>query len=78
MKQAFTGSSTSCEGESIPAKLRWFLHMLLDGPGINQPPPGSGKSKVATSIRQKIIFNSVGCRSKNPGSVSCHIKQRET
>jgi hypothetical protein len=44
--------------------------MLLDGPGINQPPPESDKSKVATSIRQQITLNSVGHRSQNPGRVS--------
>lgn len=79
MKQAFTGSfSTSSEADSIPPMLRSFLHMLLDGSGIDQPPPGPEKSQVAASIGQQIIFNSVRCRSKKPGSVPRHIKDRET
>ena len=79
MKHAFTGSfSTSCEADSIPPMLRSFLHMLLDGSGIDQPPPGPEKSQAATSIGQQIIFNSVRCRSKKHGSVPRHIRERET
>ena len=79
MKQAFIGSfSSSCEADSIPPMLRSFLHMLLDGSGIDQPPPGPEKSQVATSIGQQIIFNSVRCRSKKTGFVPRHIKERET
>ncbi|XP_014676237.1 PREDICTED: uncharacterized protein LOC106816189 [Priapulus caudatus] len=79
IRQVFTGSfPNACEAESIPPTLRTFLHMLLDGPCIDQPPPESENSKVATSIGQQIIFNSVGCRSKKPGSVPRHIRGRET
>ncbi len=79
MRQAFTGSfSTSSEAESIPTTLRSFLYMLLDGPSIDQPSPGSKKSKVATSIGQQIIFNSVARRSKKHDSVPRHNRDRET
>ncbi len=79
LKQSFAGSfSTSCEAVSIPPTLRSFLHMLLDGPGIDQPPPGSEKAKVATSIGQQIIYNSVGRRCKKPDSVPRHTRDRET
>ena len=79
MKHAFTGSfSSSCEADSIPPMLRSFLHMLLDGSGIDQAPPGSEKSQVVTSIGQQIMFNSVRRRSKKPSSVPRHIKDRET
>ena len=44
MKQAFTGSfSSTCEANSIPPMLRSFIHMLLDGSGIDQPPPDPEK-----------------------------------
>ena len=79
MRQASTGSfSTSSEAESIPTTLRSFLYMLLDGPSIDQPSPGSKKSKVATSIGQQIIFNSVARRSKKRDSVPRHNRVRET
>ena len=79
MKHAFTGAfSTSCEADSIPPMLRSFLHMLLDGSGIDQPPPGPEKFQAATSIGQQIIFNSVRCRSKKHGSVPHHVRERET
>ena len=52
--------------------------MLLDGSGIDQPPLGSDKSQVATSIGQQIIFNSVKRRSMNPDSIPRHLKERET
>uniref|UniRef100_UPI00358DDFAF very low-density lipoprotein receptor-like n=1 Tax=Myxine glutinosa TaxID=7769 RepID=UPI00358DDFAF len=79
MKQAFKGSFlTSCETESIAPTMKSFLHTLLDGPGIDQPPSGSEKSKVVTSIWQQIIFNSVGHRSKKPDSVPRHIRDRKT
>ena len=51
IKQAFTRSfSNKCEVDSIPPMLRSFLHMLLDGSGINQPPPQPKMSNVAKSI----------------------------
>ena len=53
--------------------LRSFLHMLLDGSGIDPPPPGLDKSQVATSNRQQIIFNS-----KKTGFVPRPIKERKT
>ena len=66
-RQTFTGSfSTFSETDSIPPMRRSFLHMLLDGSGIDQPPLGSDKSQVATSIGQQIKFNSVKRRSMNP------------
>ena len=78
-KQSFTGSfSTASEAESIPPILRSFLHMLLDGPGIDQPPPESEKAKVAISIGQQIIYNSVNRRSKKPESIPRHNRDRET
>ena len=52
--------------------------MLLDGLGIDQPPPGHEKSKIATSIGQQIIFNFVGRRSKKPDNVRRRIRDRET
>lgn len=79
VKQAFTGSfSTSWEAEFIPLTLKSFLLMLFDGPGVDEPPPGSEKSKVVTCIRQQMIFNSAGRRSKKPGSISRYIKDKET
>ena len=78
-RQTFTGSfSTFSETDSITPMLRSFLHMLLDGSGIDQPPLGSDKSPVATSIGQQIIFNSVKRRSMNPDSIPRHLKERET
>lgn len=77
--QEFKGSfSTTCEEEAIPTTLRTFLQMLLDGPGIDQPPPLSEKSKVVTSIGQQIVHNSVARRSNKPSSFSRHIRKRET
>ena len=79
IQQDFTGSfATTSESSSIPPILKSFLHMLLDGSGIDQPAPGPDKSKVTASIGQQIIFNSVRRRSKNPGSVPRHIRERET
>ena len=79
IRQVFTGSfSTTCEADSIPPMMRSFLHMLLDGSGINHPPHPPEKSKVVTSIGQQIIFNSVRRRSKKPDSVPRHVKERET
>ena len=81
ISHAFTGSFSNPsdnEDESLPPTLKSFLHMLLDGPGIDQPLPVSQMSKVITSIGQQIIFNSVERRSKKPGNIPRHIRDRET
>lgn len=75
-KQTFDGSFSS--KDSVPATLRAFMHMLLDGPGIDQPPPGSDRSKVATAIGEQIIYNTVRRRSKNLECVPRHSRDKET
>ena len=73
MKQSFSGSfSSNCEASSLPPMLRSFLHMLLDGSGINQSHPGPDQSRIVASIGQQIIYNSVKERSKDPDSIPRH------
>ena len=57
--------------------LRSFVHTLLDGSCIDQPPPQPTKSNVAISIGQQIISNTVRHRSKKLGSIPRHVKERE-
>ena len=81
ISHAFTGSFSNPsdnEDESLPPTLKSFLHMLLDGPGIDQPLPVSQMSEVITSIGQQIILNSVERRSTKPGNIPRHIRDRET
>ena len=79
-KQYFTGSfSRSSEEESIPEILKVFLHMLLDGPGIEENPSTPISSKIVSSIGQLIVFKTVYKRKESNDSqgVPRHIRCRE-
>ena len=55
---------TTFESISIlPILIKVILHMLLDGSGIDQPPPGPDKPKPTASFGQHIIYKSVRRRS---------------
>ena len=71
ISHSFTGSFSNPsdnEYESLPPTLKSFLHMLLDGPGIDQPLPVSQKSKVITSIGQQIILTLLSVGPQNLGA----------
>lgn len=78
-KQLFSGSfSNTSEADSVVPTLRSFLHMLLDGPGIDVDITPASSEKIVLSLAQTIMYNSVCKRSPNPQSVPCHLRERET
>ena len=80
ISHALTGSFSNpsdSEDESLPPTLKSFLHMLLNGSGIDKPLSVSQKSKVITSIWQQIILTMLSAGPQNLGA-SHAISETET
>lgn len=78
-KQTFSGSfSSSSERDSVVPTLQSFLHMLLDGAGIDVEEPPASSEKIVVSLAEAITYNCVGKRSKKAHSCLRHPRERET
>ncbi|KAG7160882.1 hypothetical protein Hamer_G007652 [Homarus americanus] len=72
-KQVFSGSfSSTSEADSVVPTLSSFLHILLDGPGIDVdiPPPPASSKKIMLSLAQ-IDYHAQLCGQKVTASPVC-------